>query len=334
MHAGQLPPELCMIVTAPLHSAAYCHGCSADNITSLCWFRTSASSQAQLLLSLAGGGLVALTPPSQPCSSSEQHAALELDHSCTFITAAEVPLLQLAAIPPSKHAPSISSNGGSNQQTQQVGAQVLGLGSDGQLHRLLLPADTAGWAGLKGKVIRSIAKLQLPVPGTAIALSPSGHSMMLAGQDGSLISLPALSAAATATALAAYSNSSAKSSAGAADSSIAGSALAHGSSEQGAAAGVLAWSATGQWAASAARDGSLLLHAAIGKQGWDVQLQNFVVPQGLDAARTPHVLLPGHSQLWLTSCHDSGFTYLAHAQGVYSMVLPQPPQRPAFAISH
>lgn len=232
-----------------------------------------------MLLSLVGGGLVALTPTSQSGSGSEQHAAedpslaLELAQDCAATAAAEVPLLQLVAIPPGKQVPSISSSGSScqQQQQQQIGAQLLGLGNDGQLHRLLLPSDAAGWTGLRGKVLRSIAKLQLVSPGTAIALSPCGHSILVAGQDGTLTTLPAQSAAATAAALAVISNSrvsSVKRSYGGPNSSAAGSVVAHGSVEQGAAANVLTWNATGQWAASAAVDGSIVLHAVSGGQIW------------------------------------------------------------------
>eukprot|EP00878_Enallax_costatus_P021774 GHUV01023067.1.p1 GENE.GHUV01023067.1~~GHUV01023067.1.p1 ORF type:complete len:586 (+),score=231.95 GHUV01023067.1:239-1759(+) len=246
---------------------------AADHIQSICWFSSSPSSQAQLLLSLAGGGLVAITPPTQPYSSSgqQQHAGaaeqtLELGQNVAAATAAEVPLMQLAAIPPGKGSASVSSSGGSDgSRQQQLGAQVLALGSDGQLHRLLLPADAAGWANLKGKVLRSIAKVQLSSPSTAIAVSPGGHLMLLAGQDGSLTTLPAASATATAAAIAAASttnSTAARSSVGGAGACA--SVLAHGSTGRGSAASVVAWSAGGQWAASAGGDGSLLLHAATG----------------------------------------------------------------------
>eukprot|EP00775_Hariotina_reticulata_P010178 gene10178-10338_t len=76
---------------------------------------------------------------------------------------------------------------------QAVGSsfEVVGVGSDGQIHRLLLPTDAAGWAALKGRV------------------------------------------------------------------------LAHQGSRDFCAS-VLAWSAGGQWAASAAADSSLLLHVVSG----------------------------------------------------------------------
>lgn len=250
--------------------------CTADLINSICWASASPTSQAQLLLSLAGDGLIAITPPTQPYSSNTQQQpasavtqSLELAQSVAAVTAAEVPLLQLAAIPPGKGAASLSSSGGTNgSRQQQLGAQVLALGSDGQLHRLLLPADAAGWANLKGKVLRSIAKIQLVSPATAIAVSPGGQLMLLAGQDGSLSTLPATSAAATAAAIAAASttnSTAARPSIGAAGGYA--SVAAHGLEERGAAATVVTWSGGGQYAASAAADGSLLIHAAPGTVG-------------------------------------------------------------------
>jgi hypothetical protein len=246
---------------------------AAEPISSLCWFSSSPSSQAQLLISLQGGGLLCITPPMQPYSSSntaaaEPSQALELAPSQLQwqSTATEVPLAQLAAVPasstttttkPAARSSSSSSSGGRSEQQQAAGAHVLGLSSDGTLHRLLPPSDAAGWAAVKGKVLRSSAKLQLASPGAAVTVSPTGQLLMLAGQDGSLTVLPATSAAATAAAAALNSAGS---------STGSGVTLAH-SGVEGQHAAVLAWGAGGQWAASAAQDGSLLLHTIAGE--WD-----------------------------------------------------------------
>jgi hypothetical protein len=235
----------------------------------LCWFNNSPSSQAQLLISLQGGALVCITPPMQPYSSSTSAAtspseALELSPSQVQwqSTSTEVPLLKLAAVPPSSNGNSkpagLSSSGGRSEQQQQqqqqqqqaLGAQIVGLSSDGELHRLLLPSDTATWAALKGKVLRSTAKLQLAAPGAVIAVSPGGQHMLLATQDGSLSVLPASSAAATAAAL---------------HSSGRGAVVLGHSGAEGQCAAALAWSVGGGWAASAAADGSLLVHTVAGK---------------------------------------------------------------------
>jgi hypothetical protein len=232
----------------------------------MCWFSSSPSSQAQLLISLQGGGLLCITPPMQPNSSSntaaaEPSQALELSPSQLQLqsTSTEVPMLQLAAVPAngSTKPAALSSSGGRSEQQQQqaAGAHILGLSSDGNLHRLLLPSDAAGWAAVKGKVLRSSAKLQLASPSAAVAVSPTGQLMLLAGQNGSLTVLPATSAAATAAAAALNSAGS---------STGSGATLAHSGAE-GQHAAVLAWGVTGQWAASAAHDGSLLLHAIAGE---------------------------------------------------------------------
>jgi hypothetical protein len=249
-----------------LHSAV---ANAAEPIASMCWCSSSPCSQAQLLVSLQGGGLMCITPPMQTYSSSnssntaaaaEPSQALELSPLQLQLqsTSTEVPLLQLAAVPASSSKPAaLSSSGGRSEQQQQqaAGAHILGLSSDGTLHRLLLPSDAAGWAAVKGKVLRSSAKLQLTSLGAAVAVSPTGQLMLLAGQDGSLTVLPATSAAATAAVAALNSAGS---------STGSGVTLAH-SGVEGQHAAVLAWGVGGQWAASAAEDGSLLLHAIAGE---------------------------------------------------------------------
>jgi hypothetical protein len=195
-------------------------------------------------------------------AAAEPSQALELSPSQLQLqsTSTEVPMLQLAAVPASsstKPAALSSSGGRSEQQQQAVGAHILGLSSDGNLHRLLLPSDAAGWAAVKSKVLRSSAKLQLASPGATVAVSPTGQLMLLAGQDGSLTVLPATSPAATAAAAALNSAGS---------STGSGATLAH-SGVEGQHAAVLTWGVTGQWAASAAHDGSLLLHTVAGEFG-------------------------------------------------------------------
>lgn len=208
----------------------------------MCWCSTGAAGQPQLLVSMQGGGLLVLSPPA---ASSRSSGAVELSfaqlHAVTAST--EVPLLQLAAVLHSAAAGSSSSG-----NTDSHGQQLLGLGSDGQLHRLLLPSDAAGWAALHGKTLSSAAKQHLPAAGVALAASPGGSQLLLSLADGSL-------AVQHCTALiAAVGSSSSRS--GAAVQRVA----AHAGSVGGAAS-LLAWSADGTSAASAAADGILLLHA-------------------------------------------------------------------------
>jgi hypothetical protein len=227
-----------------------------------------------LLLSLQHGLVVAISPPAQLSShGTHQHTSsinnsnspntgktgagrhlteVNLDQVQGVVAQAEIPLLHLQAMP------------------QVVGSslEVVGVGSDGQLHRLLLPTDAAGWAALKGRsILRSASKLQLPGQAAAVSISPNGHMMLVSSDDGSLAVVPTnqLTAGVKAPVQAAPQDGDSResSSEGVSTSCAKNMVFAHQGSKD-MCAGVLTWSAGGQWAASAATDGSLLLHVVSG----------------------------------------------------------------------
>lgn len=121
---------------------ALCADTPAEPITGLCWPPIT-DGEDNVLISLQPGAIMSIVAPIQPASSSDlMYSSHEVP---SRIIATEAPLLHITAVKGDKFG------------------VVYGLAADKLIHKILLPADNAAWAGVKGRAVRTASKVNIEV---------------------------------------------------------------------------------------------------------------------------------------------------------------------------
>lgn len=124
-------------------------------------------------MSLASGAvLVASTPKELAAAgrpSSNPDMQLTAKDVSVKVLRLETPIMSMAHIPGEKYG------------------EVIGMGADAYIHRIVLPADGQAWAGLKGRMHKSAARISLHArAGGAVAVSANHQLVVTGSEDGTI----------------------------------------------------------------------------------------------------------------------------------------------------
>ncbi|KAG2447457.1 hypothetical protein HYH02_007780 [Chlamydomonas schloesseri] len=117
----------------------------------------------------AGGGVGAGGGASRALGSDTGEGAGVPELVTIKLLRLEVPMLALAAVPGDRYG------------------DTYGLGADKQLHKLVLPAEAAAWAGLRARPLRSAQHVPAHARASGgVALAPGGHLLASGAADGTV----------------------------------------------------------------------------------------------------------------------------------------------------
>lgn len=142
-------------------------------VLNLVWPRAPDADEPCVLATLASGGVMCCTVPIELSASGRPTNSPDMQLSNRDvnikIVKLESPLLHVVGVAGHKYG------------------ELVGLGADKQLHKVMLPAEGQSWAGIKGRATKSSIKAQAhAAPEGAIDISPSGRLLVTASADGHL----------------------------------------------------------------------------------------------------------------------------------------------------
>ncbi|KAJ9513910.1 hypothetical protein QJQ45_020990 [Haematococcus lacustris] len=148
------------------------HVRSPDVILTMVWPEVQETEDC-VLASLASGGVLAASVPVELHAASRPTAGMDLTLTNKEVTVKvvklETALLCCVAVPGQRYG------------------ELLGLGADKLLHRVVLPLESQAWAGIKGRLHKSTAHSAVHArPEGVLALSPSHQLLVTGSSDGTI----------------------------------------------------------------------------------------------------------------------------------------------------